>query len=242
MFLEGVVLGLVRADLEQPATRKDTRKLSPHLYEALKRALYKPAAFFKGIVFPLLDVSGAGCPDLSAYWWLIARFRGGARSRRPLSSLLCLPKSKCRSCIRQLRSSASQGWTTPVRNSCPLLPRPGDSCIRVCVRIGPNSLFIRVLLDKKHALPYKVLDALVFHFIRLGNTHAQGSLPVLWHQSLLVLCQRYAAHLAPEQKDALRDVVRAHPHAQIAPEIRRELAAAPARGEATVGADAMDVS
>jgi essential nuclear protein 1 len=57
VFLEGVVLGLVRADLEQPSTRKDARKLSPHLYEALKRALYKPAAFFKGIVFPLLDVS-----------------------------------------------------------------------------------------------------------------------------------------------------------------------------------------
>ena len=56
VFLEGVVLGLVRADLEQPSTRKDARKLSPHLYEALKRALYKPAAFFKGIVFPLLDV------------------------------------------------------------------------------------------------------------------------------------------------------------------------------------------
>lgn len=31
---------------------------------------------------------------------------------------------------------------------------------------GPNSLFIRVLLDKKYALPYKVVDALVFHFIR----------------------------------------------------------------------------
>ena len=57
VFLEGVVLGLVRADLEQPSTRKDTHRLSPHLYEALKRALYKPAAFFKGIVFPLLDVS-----------------------------------------------------------------------------------------------------------------------------------------------------------------------------------------
>jgi essential nuclear protein 1 len=58
VYLEGVVLGLVRADLEQPSTRKDTRKLSPHLYEALKRSLYKPAAFFKAIVFPLLDVSG----------------------------------------------------------------------------------------------------------------------------------------------------------------------------------------
>jgi hypothetical protein len=63
VYLEGVVLGLVRADLEQPSTRKDARKLSPHLYEALKRALYKPAAFFKGIVFPLLDVSAmlSGC-------------------------------------------------------------------------------------------------------------------------------------------------------------------------------------
>jgi len=60
VYLEGVVLGLVRADLEQPSTRKDTRKLSPHLYEALKRALYKPAAFFKAIVFPLLDVSCLG--------------------------------------------------------------------------------------------------------------------------------------------------------------------------------------
>jgi len=56
VYLEGVLLGLVRADLEQPSSRKDARRLSPHLYEALKRALYKPAAFFKGIVFPLLDV------------------------------------------------------------------------------------------------------------------------------------------------------------------------------------------
>jgi essential nuclear protein 1 len=59
VFLEGVVFGLVRADLEQPLTRKDARKLNPHLYEALKRALYKPAAFFKGITFPLLDVGGS---------------------------------------------------------------------------------------------------------------------------------------------------------------------------------------
>jgi len=103
-------------------------------------------------------------------------------------------------------------------------------------------LFIRVLLDKKHALPYKVLDALVFHFIRLSNTNAQGTLPVLWHQSLLVLCQRYAPHLAPEQKDALRDVVRAHPHPQISPEVRRELAAAPSRGEEAQQQDVMDVS
>jgi essential nuclear protein 1 len=62
---------------------------------------------------------------------------------------------------------------------------------------GPNSLFIRVLVDKKYALPYKVVDALVFHFIRLSNTYKArragdtDKLPVLWHQALLAFCQRY---------------------------------------------------
>ena len=128
------------------------------------------------------------------------------------------------------------GTSLPIPHSTPFSKRKKKTR-----KTGPTSLFIRVLLDKKHALPYKVLDALVFHFIRLANTHAQGELPVLWHQSLLVLSQRYATHLAPEQKDALRDVVRAHPHPQISHEIRRELATAPARGESTQQ-DAMDVS
>lgn len=53
---------------------------------------------------------------------------------------------------------------------------------------GPNSLFIRVLLDKKYALPYKVVDALVFHFLRFKRDKRE--LPVLWHQSFLVFAQR----------------------------------------------------
>lgn len=67
---------------------------------------------------------------------------------------------------------------------------------------GPNSLFIRVLLDKKYALPYQVVDGLWSHYVRLANTYkasrAEGGgdrLPVLWHQSLLVFCQRYVAYL-----------------------------------------------
>ena len=60
---------------------------------------------------------------------------------------------------------------------------------------GSANIFIRVLLGKKYALPYKVVDALVFHFIRLSNTYKaklgqSEKLPVLWHQSLLVFCQR----------------------------------------------------
>jgi essential nuclear protein 1 len=72
-----------------------------------------------------------------------------------------------------------------------------DLCLTVSslsTHPGPNSLFIRVLLDKKYALPYKVVDALVFHYIRLANSSrskdGDDKLPVLWHQSLLVFVQR----------------------------------------------------
>jgi len=101
---------------------------------------------------------------------------------------------------------------------------------------GPNSLFIRVLVDKKFELPYKVVDALVFHFIRLSNSYKaktrgdSAKLPVLWHQSLLVFAQRYASDLTPDQKDALLDVIRATPHPQISAEIRRELVNSVERG------------
>ena len=53
IFLQGVVLDAVREDI------RENGKLNVHYYEALKRSLYKPAAFFKGIVFPLLDVSNS---------------------------------------------------------------------------------------------------------------------------------------------------------------------------------------
>ena len=31
---------------------------------------------------------------------------------------------------------------------------------------GANSIFLRTLLDKKYALPYRVVDAVVFHFLK----------------------------------------------------------------------------
>lgn len=110
---------------------------------------------------------------------------------------------------------------------------------------GPNSLFIRILLDKKYALPYKVVDALVFHFIRLANSPrsrtGEDKLPVLWHQSMLVFVQRYVegagvaddrygSDLSQDQKDALLDVIRARPHPTISAEIRREIVSAVERG------------
>ncbi|CAE7226370.1 unnamed protein product [Rhizoctonia solani] len=179
-YLEGVLLEAVRDDI------RINRKLNVHLYDALKKAVYKPAAFFKGIVFPLCET---GCTLKEAAIVASVLMKVSVPNLHSAAALLRL---------------ASMDYS------------------------GPNSLFIRILLDKKYALPYKVVDGLVFHFIRIANTHkgsrADGDkLPVLWHQSLLVFCQRYASDLSPDQRDALLDVIRAHPHAQIGPEVRREL-------------------
>lgn len=51
LFLSVVLLDAIREDIQS------NKKLNVHYYECLKRALYKPGAFFKGIVFPMLEVS-----------------------------------------------------------------------------------------------------------------------------------------------------------------------------------------
>lgn len=64
---------------------------------------------------------------------------------------------------------------------------------------GATSLFVRVLLNKKYALPHRVIAALVDHFMRfVGETR---ELPVLWHQSLLVFVQRYRADVGARDRE-----------------------------------------
>ncbi|KAG6918239.1 hypothetical protein DXG01_015832 [Tephrocybe rancida] len=188
LFLSVVLLDAIREDIQ------DNKKLNVQYYECLKRALYKPGAFFKGIIFPMLDQACS------------------LKEAAIVASILARTK-------------------IPVLHASAALLRIAEMDYS-----GPNSLFIRVLVDKKFELPYKVVDALVFHFIRLSNSYKAKSrgeadkLPVLWHQSLLVFAQRYASDLTPDQKDALLDVIRATPHPQISTEIRRELVNSVVRG------------
>ena len=86
---------------------------------------------------------------------------------------------------------------------------------------GSNSIFLRALLDKKYALPYRVVDAVVHHFIRHKNDERE--FPVLWHQSLLTFVQRYKDDISVEQKEALIELLRYKQHPAITPDVRREL-------------------
>ena len=50
------------------------------------------------------------------------------------------------------------------------------------------SYIIKIFIDKKYALPYRVLDALVAHFMRFLED--SRVMPVIWHQTLLAFVQR----------------------------------------------------
>ncbi|KAF5393617.1 hypothetical protein D9757_000408 [Collybiopsis confluens] len=179
LFLSVVLLDAVREDI------REHKKLNVQYYEALKRSLYKPGAFFKGIVFPMLD---QGC---------------SLKEAAIIASILAKVKLPVLHASAALMRIAEMDYT------------------------GPNSLFIRVLIDKKFELPYKPEIA--------------GSPTVFQSYGIRVcsffLSGEYGSDLTPDQKDALLDVARATPHAQISPEIRRELVNSVVRGAPREGPD-----
>lgn len=99
---------------------------------------------------------------------------------------------------------------------------------------GTNSFFIRAIIDKKYALPYKVIDALVDHFASF--TDDPRALPVVWHQSLLCFIQRYKDELRPEDKVRIKQLVKKQFHYLITPEVHRELDHAMQRGHKAAAA------
>ncbi|KAL7843815.1 hypothetical protein AOLI_G00253270 [Acnodon oligacanthus] len=179
-FYNLVLLPRIRDDIAE------YKRLNFHLYGALKKALFKPGAWFKGILIPLCE---SGTCTL--------------REAIIIGSIL----TKCS--IPVLHSSAAMLKLAEMEYN------------------GANSIFLRLLLDKKYALPFRVLDALVAHFLSFRSE--KRTLPVLWHQCLLTLVQRYKADLSTEQKEALLELLKIQHHLQISAEIRRELHNAEAR-------------
>ncbi|CCJ28685.1 unnamed protein product [Pneumocystis jirovecii] len=183
-FLSTILFDRVREDI------LENKKLNYHLYMSLKKSIYKPAAFFKGFLFPICE-------------------------------------SNCTLKEAAIIGSVLSKVSVPVLHSAAALLRLSEMDFS-----GSTSLFIRILLDKKYALPYKVVDALVFHFMRWKSL--QRPLAVLEHQSFLVFVQRYKNDLTPDQKDALLDVIKVKGHEKIGPEVRRELVNSLNRGDVSV--------
>jgi essential nuclear protein 1 len=220
-FYKNILYEKVREEIDE------NKKLSVQMYMALKKSIYKPAAFFKGILFPLCEVSFLASATASAVGPirnLPEAMKYGAMLTAIFSITFGGQSGTCTLKEAVIVGSILTKVSIPVLHSgAALLKLSGMDYT------GPTSVFIRVLLDKKYALPYKVIDGLVFHFLSFKRESRQ--MPVLWHQSFLVFVQRYKSDLTREQKDALLDLLKVKSHPLITQEIRREIFNSVARGE-----------
>jgi essential nuclear protein 1 len=176
-FLNMVLLEKCREDI------RSNDKLNYHLYLALKKALFKPGAFYKGILLPLAQSGTCTLREATIFGSVVAKVSvPGIHSAAALLRLVEMPY------------------------------------------FGSTSMFIKVLLQKKYALPKRVVDGVVDHFISFIDD--SRSLPVVWQQTLLTLVQRYKNDLSADQRQHLLALIKIHPHYEITQEIRRELLAA----------------
>jgi essential nuclear protein 1 len=212
-FVSLVLYPRFRQDIEE----NEDHKLNYHIYRALKKSLYKPAAFFKGFLFQLVE-------------------------------------DQCSVREAMIAASVLKKTSVPVQHAAVAL-----SWLLEQEFSPAATVFIRVLIEKKYALPYQTIDDLVFYFMRfriitdnkssftinnemddnyddiLADTDIDISqqrklqqsppLPLVWHKSLLAFSQRYKNDITDDQRDFLMEVIRQRGHKEIGPEIRRELLA-----------------
>ncbi|KAJ1281611.1 hypothetical protein BS78_04G318800 [Paspalum vaginatum] len=181
-FYEAVLLPRVRHDIRQ------NKRLHFALYQSLKKSLYKPAAFNKGILLPL------------------------CRERN------------CTLREAVIIGSIIQKVSIPFLHASVALVKLAE--MEYC---GTTSYFIKLFLDKKYALPYRAVDAVLDHFMRFLDD--ERIMPVIWHQSLLAFVERYKNELEKKDKEKLARLLDHQKHYLVTPEIRRELRSSCNRGE-----------
>lgn len=165
-----------------PKVREDIRmnkKLNFHLYQSVRKALFKSQAFMRGFFLPL-------CMD------------------------------ECRA-----REALILGGII-AKNSIPII----QSALAIYKILdleysGPVHYFLKILLNKRYALPVKVVNKLIQHFSKFEND--PRNMPVIWHQTFLVFVQRYHKNLSKEDKLLLKKVLKKQFHKDITPIIRKQL-------------------
>ena len=179
VFYNEVLLERAKEDI------RGNKRLNYHLYQALHKALFKPAPWFKGILLPL------------------------ATSETTLREAVIIGSILAKASI-------------PVAHAAVVVYK----LAQLKSYNGAASVFLVVFLNKKFALPIKVIHALIDHFLSFNSNRFHDRLPVLWHQSLLAFVQRYKHDIPEPKREKLKLLLKLHNHHAITPAIRRELAAA----------------
>ncbi|RHY88879.1 hypothetical protein DYB37_005864 [Aphanomyces astaci] len=147
---------------------RDNKRLNFHLYMALKKALYKPQAFYKGIILPLCESQNCSIREAVIMGSTLAKV------------------------------------SVPVIHSAATLMKLAEMPYS-----GANSVFIKILLNKKYSLPTRVIGALATHFESFVDDSRE--MPVLWHQALLAFVERYKNDITKEHRELFKVLFKTHP-------------------------------
>ena len=169
-------------------------KLNYHLFQALRKAIFRPSLWFRGILFPFLK--GQFHPE----------YKTGERQKN---------KNESKGTIKQAQilSAVLMKCSVPnVHASAAFLK------ILEFTYNGPVGVLIKLFIDKKFALPLSVIRRVTEWFLSFGkitkiseenqSKKEEIKMPVLWFQSLLSFGKSYKKYLNEAEITALKNLVR----------------------------------
>jgi essential nuclear protein 1 len=171
-------------------------KLNYHLFQALRKAIFRPSLWFRGILFPFLK--GQFNPE----------YKPGVRFNGNVLSLGTIKQS-------QIISAVLMKCSVPnVHASAAFLK------VMELPYTGPVGVLVKLFIDKKFALPLSVIKRITQWFLNFGKNSQleeedqknkkkeKMTLPVLWFQSLLSFGKGYYKYLNEAEIMALKKLVR----------------------------------
>ncbi|XP_042904441.1 bystin [Parasteatoda tepidariorum] len=177
-FYNKLLLPRLRDDISE------YKKLNDHLYKALIQALFKPSAFYKGIIIPLCEFKD---PDIP-----------------------------CSQYEAKIIGSVIAKHSIPILDS--------GAAILVLSQMdytGAACYFLKILVEKKYALPFKVIGAVVQYFMKFEKD--ERTFPKQWHECLLSFVKIYKNDLSSDQQTDLLRLIGIHSHDWFTAEIHKEL-------------------
>lgn len=192
-FFNIILLPNVRANIAQ------YKKLNYHLYMAVKKAMFKIGAFFKGFLLPLAE-------DASTREAIII---GSILQKMSINALdVAAALVKMTSYDYKLGNGYFIKVLLAKRYTLPTIVL--DALVNFFCRSSLSSGAEPVdeegsedKMDDEEALP--------------------SEMPVMWHQTVLALVQNYKSYFSIDQRKKIQQLIKVQTHYAITPEIKREL-------------------
>lgn len=180
------------------------KKLNYHLYMAVKKAMFKTSAFFKGFLLPLAE-------DASTREAIIIGSILQKMSINVLDVAAALVK------MTTYDYKLGNGYFIKVllskRYTLPTMVL--DELINYFCKTG---------MQKEAANGQEEYDEEDEYDEEQHEEHLPQEMPVMWHQTVLALVQCYKTYFSPQQRKKVNALIKVQNHYAITPEIRRELA------------------